>query len=57
MSNVAFNFVPRPNLESLVVRRKGKVIKGETQAAQAAAIKEFKSMKNAAKRLRRARRA
>ena len=57
MANIAFNFIPRPNLESLVVRRKGKVIKGETVAAQAAALKEFRSMKNAAKRERRARRA
>lgn len=53
MKNIAFNFIPRPNLGSLIVKRKGKVIKGETEKLQTAAIKDFRSMKNAAKRRRR----
>lgn len=53
---IAFNYIPRPNLESLVVKRKGKVIKGETERAQTEALKEFRAMKNAAKRIRRTRR-
>jgi hypothetical protein len=56
MTNIAFNYIPFINIEALTVKRKGKVIKGETEAAIAAARKERQSMKNAAKRLRRQRR-
>lgn len=54
---IAFNYIPRPDLSKLVVKRKGKIIKGETESLQRAAMKEFKSMRNAAKRLRQERRA
>ena len=52
---IAFNYIPRVNTEALTVKRKGKVIKGETEAAIAAALKERNSMRNAAKRQRRER--
>lgn len=55
MNSVAFNYIPRINVEALTVKRKGKIIKGETEAAIAAAKKERQSMKNAAKRMRRER--
>lgn len=53
---IAFNYIQRPNLELLVVKRKGKVIKGETEQIRAAALKEYRAMKNAAKRIRKERR-
>lgn len=54
---VAFNYIPFVNEQALIVRRKGKVIKGETQAAIAAAHAERRAQKNAAKRARKAKRA
>lgn len=51
---IAFNHIPHVNTEALIVKRKGKVIKGETDAAIAAAKRERQSMKNAAKARRRA---
>lgn len=56
MNNVAFNYIPRPNLESIVIKRKGKVIKGETEQARTVALAEFRAQRNAAKRVRRRRR-
>lgn len=55
MENIAFNYVPFVDPNKLVVKRKGKVIKGETEEAIAAARKERQAAKNAMKRARRAR--
>ncbi len=52
----AFNYIPRPNLDNLIVKRKGKVIKGETAQLQERAVRDFRSQRNAAKRIRRMRR-
>ncbi len=41
--------------ENFTVKRKGRVIKGETEAKIAEAVKERNSMRNAAKRQRRER--
>lgn len=49
---VAFNHVPAVDLESLVVKRKGKVIKGETEQRQAKAMEDRRKMKNALRRAR-----
>lgn len=54
MENVAFNYTGRPNLNAIVVKRKGKVIKGETAKLRAEALTEWKPIRNAAKRARRA---
>ena len=50
---LAFNHIPHVDVEALTVKRKGKVIKGETDEAIALATKERNAMKNAAKRQRR----
>jgi hypothetical protein len=50
----AFNYIPHVDVDALTVKRKGKVIKGETQAAIAAAEAERRAQRNAAKRARRA---
>jgi hypothetical protein len=57
MNSPAFNYVPFVNEAALVVKRKGHVIKGETEAAIAAARRERQAQKNAAKRDRRSKRA
>jgi hypothetical protein len=54
---IAYHHVPFVNVEELTVRRKGKVIKGETEQNIAAALKERQAQKNALKRQRRANRA
>lgn len=53
LSLVAYNFIPRVDEAKLVVKRKGHVIKGETDEAIAAAHKERRLQVNAAKRNRR----
>lgn len=57
MITPAFNYIPFVNEAALVVKRKGHVIKGETEAAIAAARNERQALKNAAKAQRRERRA
>ena len=57
LTKVAFNYIPRVDVEALTVKRKGKVIKGETEAKVSAAQAERRLIVNAAKRERRARRA
>lgn len=53
----SYNYIPFVNVASLTVKRKGKVIKRETQAAIAAAYAERRAQRNAAKRARKALRA
>lgn len=56
MFNSAFNYIPFVDESALTVRRKGKVIKGETEQAISQARRERQAQKNAAKASRRARR-
>lgn len=54
---VAHNYIMPVKPEELTVKRKGKVIKGETEQAIAEATKFRNFMKNIEKRVRRERRA
>ena len=57
LSLVAYNYIPFVDESKLVVKRKGHIIKGETDDNIAAARKERAQARNAAKAARRARRA
>jgi hypothetical protein len=52
---IAYNYIAPVVPEALTIKRKGRVIKGETEARIAQATKERNAMRNALKRERRAR--
>lgn len=54
---IAHNYLAPVNVEALTVKRKGRVIKGETEQAIAADTQARRGIKNALKAQRRSRRA